>query len=207
MKYFVINISVVLLIILISCNEEKPFKCNCNTEQLECNDSLIATYTNDTALFNFHHRVYNIEPLSIFGHEAYRLRIGHGFSQYTQIYTLSKNNKGASLEVIQYFSPKERNKKIRIDKRFQIQLTEKEWNLIKKEIDSSCYWANQVGSDLCVNCLDGGTWRLEGYDPESKNCAGQQYHIDACDYGSKSKLGKLCLKIIKFGNEEELDLF
>ena len=88
--------------------------------------------------------------------------------------------------------------------RFEVALSGAEWEEIEDAIESSCYWSNQVGKDKCQECLDGGGWMLEGYDPKMRNCAGRAHTFDWCDFESKGELGNLCRTIRKFAREEEL---
>ena len=126
-------------------------------------------------------------------------------NRYSHLYTLSKKDDGAELEVLQYYSPKERGKKVQLDKKYTINLSGKEWRVIKNAIDTSCYWTNEVGNGYHT-VLDGGSWRLEGFDPSKRNCANRNYHVDICLFGTKNNLGNLCLLIRKFAKEERLNL-
>lgn len=203
MKYATAVLCSVLL--FIGCETRKSFQCNCDTSYLSFNDSLVDDFFADSVFLRRQHDYYDLEHLSNLNTESYRLRMYHSFASHTQFYTLSKTNSGAKLEVRQYSHEGEPAK--HLDEKYLIDLTEIEWKSIKDEIDSSCYWANKQGINKCRTCLDGGTWLLEGYDPLKRNCAERKQNIDACDYGSDSKLGKLCTAIRKYAEEDRLIVY
>ena len=54
--------------------------------------------------------------------------------------------------------------------------------------------------------LDGGTWTLEGYDPNKNNCGKANFHVDYCRYGEENHLGEICNMIRTYAKEERLHL-
>lgn len=195
-------------VLLPGCCETNPsLNCQCNTAHLSYNDSLIDVYDSDTIARERHNTYYNLKPLeNNGGWEAYRLTMNHSFSAYIQFYTLTRTRDGAILEVRQMYEDRTHDTLI-TDKQYNVVLTKTQWNTIKKEIISTCYWSNKIGKDRCQGCLDGGAWVLEGYDPFRKNCAKKEQHLDVCDFGSGGKLGKLCRTIRKYAKEEKLNVY
>jgi hypothetical protein len=188
-----------------SCDSKKPFVCNCDTSFLSYNDSLFGDFRFYSTYDSICKNDYGLEWLSNYENESYRLSMRHSFSRYFQIYTLSKTSSGGLLEVKQFYNKKDFGDIL--DLKYEVNLTKTQWEKFKKEIDSSCYWSNQIGKDKCQDCLDGGTWLLQGYDPEKRNCANRTLNIDGCDYGSKHELGNLCRTIRKYAKEEKIETY
>jgi len=195
-----------ILIINSCCKSKEPFPCNCDNKFLAHNDSVLRDVVADTASFNHMHRVYSLPKITRYETETYRLKMSHTFSSYIQFYTLSRKKIGATLEIIQFYDDRNKKTTIKVDKKYTVPLSEDQWLSIKKTIDTSCYWSNEAGKGY-HQVLDGGTWLLEGYDPDQRNCPNRTYHIDACFTEYQSKLGDLCRFIRKYAKEEKLNVF
>lgn len=159
-------------------------------------------YFSDTLLFEERNKYYGLQPIHNQNNISYRLNMMHSFSPHVQIYTLTETNSGATMDVREFTMDTTYRQNLRIN--YEVTLSLADWEGIKNKIDSSCYWSNQFGKERCEDCLDGGFWMLEGYDPEMKNCAGRARKFDACDFESKGELGNLCRTIRKYAREEEL---
>jgi hypothetical protein len=206
MKPLVNILLIACVVMLYSCATETPYDCKCDTTHLTNNDSILNDLRTDTASFNHQHRFFNVQPLEELGkEEAYRLKMSHSFSLYTQCYTFSKKGSETNIEVLQYYAARHPDSTIRIDKKYAIRLSANEWNAIKKAIDTSCFWSNEVGSGNRM-VLDGGTWRLEGFDMRKRNCANREYHVDACGFEYDNQLGDLCRFLRKYAKEERLNV-
>lgn len=188
------------------CKSEESFQCNCDNQYLAHNDSILRNVVADTASFNRMHRVYSLPKITRNQTETYRLKMAHSFSKYIQFYTLSRKKIGATLDIIQFYDDRNRKTKIKVDKKYTVSLSEEQWQSIKEEIDTSCYWSNEAGSGYHEG-LDGGIWLLEGYDPNQHNCPNRTYHIDICSYYESNKLGDLCRTIRKYAKEEKLNVY
>ncbi len=129
----------------------------------------------------------------------------HSFSPHVQIYTVTETNSGAKMDVREYTIDTSKHRSLSL--KYEVTLSLADWEGIKNKIDSSCYWSNQFGKDKCQECLDGGFWMLEGYEPEMKNCARSARKFDVCDFESKGELGNLCRTIRKYAREEELHVY
>lgn len=188
------------------CKSEEPFSCNCDNTYLAHNDSILREIVADTASFNRMHRVFSQPKITRNETETYRLKMMHSFSRYTQFYTLTRKKIGATLEIIQFYDDRNRKSTIKVDKKYTVPLSEDQWLSIKKTIDTSCYWSNKAGSGHHDE-LDGGSWLLEGYDPDQRNCPNRMYHIDICSYYESNNLGDLCRSIRKYAREEKLNVY
>lgn len=206
MKLLIIALFIILITAVSGCCKSGSIVCDCDTTHLSYNDSLMNTFKADTAFAERLLKTYHLKPLSDEKHERYRLQMGHSFSRFEQFYTLSRTNSGGLLEVRQYYSARKSGKTV-LDTNYTATLTKTQWKNIKNAIDSSCYWTNEIGKDLCKSCLDGGSWSLEAFDPAKGNCAKRDHHIDVCSFGSTGKLGKLCLFIRKYVDESQLDVY
>lgn len=191
--------------ILLSCSQE-PYKCNCDTSAVTKNDSIIGSMLKDTSSYNRFLRNYRIPHLAIYKNECYRLKLSHSFSKYTQIYTLIHTGSGAVLDVKEYLNPKSKPVKLKLHIAYTIELSNKQWHEIKKAIETNCYWSQPI-NERNRQVLDGGSWLLEGYDPEKRNCAKALYHIDDCYYEDNSDFGNLCRLIKKYAHEEKLNIY
>ena len=187
------------------CKSKEPFSCNCDNTYLAHNDSIVNAIVSDTTYFKDVISTHNVPKVTLYKTETYRLKMFHSFSRYTQIYTLSRKKTGAKLEVLQYFR-EDKSRKIKFDKKYDLLLTEDKWLSLKHEIDTSCYWSNKVGSGHPA-VLDGGSWILEGFDPDQQNCPDRMYHIDFCSYENQNNLGDLYRSIRKYAREEKLNVY
>lgn len=188
------------------CKSKEPFSCNCDNKYLAYNDSILREVVADTASFNHMHRVFSLPKITRNETETYRLKMMHSFSRYAQFYTLSRKKIGATLEIIQFYDDRNRKTTINVDKKYTVPLSEDQWLAIKKTINTSCYWSNEARSGY-HDGLDGGSWLLEGYDPDQRNCPNRMYHIDICSYDESNKLGDLCRSIRKYAKEEKLNVY
>lgn len=213
-----------LILTITSCNTGKPFNCKCDTSDLVYNDSIVDGFLKDKVFFKRQDKFYRLPRLQSLNTESYRLKMQHSFSKYEQFYTLKETENGAELDVREYcdktvehcktkiFQGREYQYDCKYDiqyilvKRYQQVLSKKQWNDIKTEIIEGCYWSNKAGTGI-RHGLDGGSWIMEGYDPESNNCAKREHNIDACSTESGNKLGDLCRTIRKYAHEERLHLY
>lgn len=193
------------IFILLSCKQE-PYKCNCDTSAVTKNDSIIGSMLKDTSSYNRYLRYYHIPHLAIYENECYRLKLSHSFSRYTQIYTLIHTGSGAVLDIKEYIKPKIKRDIQKLHITYRIELSNQQWEEIKKAIETKCYWSQPM-NERNQETLDGGSWLLEGYDPEKRNCANALYHIDDCYYEESSDFGKLCRLIKKYAHEEKLNIY
>ncbi len=200
----VISLFILLLAIGSCCNKDS-FVCKCDTSHLKRNDSILRIAFSDTNFLNIQHKYYKLEPLNKKDQESYRLRMSHAFSRYTHFYTLTKTDSGAILEVRQYHDSRDTD--VRLDKKYNVLLTETEWESFKYKVNANCYWSNEVAKHVCKGCLDGGSWMLQGYDPERRNCAKGKQHLDVCDFGDQHELGEICMEIRKYAKEERLTVY
>jgi hypothetical protein len=194
-----------LMLISSCCDSEKSFDCQCDNSYQSYNDSIVNLFSSDKGYIEQQNKYYYLAPISDADQEIYRLEMNHSFSRYIQFYTLSKTNSGALLEVLQYDQKAEDG--ARFDKKYEAHLTREQWKIIRDKINATCYWTNKIGKDRCKNCLDGGSWVLQGYDPQSRNCSKRAYHVDLCDFDSKSELGDLCRINRTFVKEDKLNVY
>lgn len=195
----------ILILISSCCDSKSSVKCNCDNSYGSHNDSIIDLLSSDEGYVEMQYKYYHLAPISDGDWETYRLEMNHSFSRYIQFYTITKTKSGALLEVLQYDQKAAYDD--RFDKKYTIHLTKGQWKIIRNEISSTCYWSNEIAKDKCKGCLDGGSWVLQGYDPYSKNCSKKAYHVDLCDFDSKSELGNLCRTIRKYAKEDKLDVY
>ncbi|MGV3613289.1 MAG: hypothetical protein ACO1N0_20190 [Fluviicola sp.] len=201
-------ILLLLILTITSCDTEKSFKCNCDTSDLVYNDSIMKSFHQNRNYFKDQMEYYHVPPLRSYGRVSFRLSITHSFSNYVQKYTLVEKDKGAELDVREYALEGMDCHILKrpLIKRYQIQLTDEQWNSIKEAVNENCYWTNKMAEGYPM-MLDGGSWILEGFDPESGNCANREYTIDGCRTDYKNKLGDLCRKIKKYAHEERLHVY
>lgn len=192
----------IIYITIVGCTE-KPFNCNCNTSFLKENDSILKSTCPDSLLIKLDKR-YNQELLKNRYEESYRVYIRHSFNKYFQVYTVVKNNDGATLEVQEYLGSSGYSLDNKLDTTYSIDLTQNEWLNIKKSIDSNCFWSLRFDDGVRNEALDGGEMILQGYQPNKKNCANSDYYL-IIDWVSKDKrIYQILHDILKYAKEEKL---
>lgn len=192
----------IILITILGCKEE-PFKCTCNTSFVKENDSIVKSARLDSSIIKLDKR-YNQELLEKRGEEAYRVYIRHSLNRYFQVYTLVKNNDGATLEIQEFKGSSGYSLDNRLDTTYSIALNSKQWSNIKKAIDSNCFWTLRFDDGVRHETLDGGEMILEGYQPSKSNCANSDYYL-IIDWVSKDKrIYQIMHEIRKYAKEEKL---
>jgi hypothetical protein len=192
---------IAFMVLLFGCSEELPlFDCACETQHVATNDRLIHVQLKDKKAYNDYIQRWKIPPIQNLQGESYRLKSTHSFSKFSHIYTLTKNSSGAQINVRQY------SKKLSLDKQYTIRLSDSDWKKIKTEIEESCFWSNPINNDNWI-MMDGGSWTIEAYDPDARNCGSATYHYDWCYYDSDGEVGDLARLIKSFSKEEHLVLF
>ncbi len=192
----------ITLITLLGCSEE-PFNCTCNTTFVKENDSIMQSARLDSSVIKLDKR-YNQELLEKRGTESYRVYIRHSLNYYFQVYTVVKNNDGATLEVQEYKGSSGYSLENKLDTSYLIDLNKNQWSNIKKSIDSNCFWTLQFDDGVREHKLDGGEMILEGYQPDKRNCSNSDYYV-VIDWVSKDKrIYQILHDIRKYAKEEKL---
>lgn len=189
---------------ILGCSEE-PFNCMCNTSFVKENDSIVQTARLDSSIIKLDKR-YNQELLEYRRDESYRIYIRHSLNKYFQVYTLVKNNEGATLEVQEYVGSSGYSLDNRLDTSYSIDLTKKEWSKIKKSIDSNCFWTLRFDDGVCHETLDGGEMILQGYQPDKRNCANSDYYLIVGGVSKDKRIYQIFRDIRKYAKEEKLHM-
>ena len=65
---------------LFGCDNKEPFQCDCNSNYLAFNDSIISDFRMDPTLVNRAKNFYGIDRLDSYETESYRLEVTHVFN-------------------------------------------------------------------------------------------------------------------------------
>lgn len=194
------SLTVVAAFLIGSSEELPPFNCKGDTQHISFNDSLVRAELKDTAAFNHYLKVLKIPAIQDMNDETYRLRSSHSFSKYSHIYTLTNSPYETSINVRQY------DKKLNLHKEYSLSLSNSDWKKIKKKIEESCFWSNQI-NDSNWTILDGGKWVIEAYDPQARNCGRAHFRIDWSYSGAEGNFGDIARLIKSYAKEERLTLY